>query len=504
MNTLQQRPVGAAQFSQKGNTFARILAPVFTLILATIFVFTSSSTPAGERGALALILGVLALVLLSFSPREGMPSILLYLCFLGGIRRWLIPIFGWPDSDPLLLVGPAVVVIYVVNLAIQRIIPRDTPLARRLPWLLGLMVLEIFNPLQGGLMIGLSGALFFIVPVLWYFVGRRIGTEPVIINLFKIVVCVAVLAAAYGLYQTWFGFTESEKEWLTLTAAHNGAMDVFGTTRAFSFFTSPAEYAHFLGFGIVLCVCGIMQGKRRLFLLLPFLGLAVFLTSSRGLIVIILTTCTVLWAAQGHTMRSWIPRVVLAATIAILGLVWSLHQVQNINSSAQTQALIQHQTDGLLDPLNSEHSTAQVHTGMIGSGIIQGFTNPLGRGLGASNLASIKYSDNTSSNSSDNSSNGSSESDIGNVFISLGFVGGLLYLSILFLVLKCAFEFWRRSRSQVALGLLAILLVSMGQWTSIGEYSGFTLVWFCLGALDRLSLEWNRKEQAIALSNRNT
>ena len=456
------------------------------------------TTPAGDRGILSFILSVFLFIVLAFSPRQGMIAVLLYLCLLGGVRRWLIPVFGWPDSDPMLLVGPAIVVVYAVNLAIQRLIPRDTQLARRLPWLLGLMVLEIFNPLQGGLMIGISGALFFIIPVLWYYIGRRIGTENLITRVFIAIIVVAILAALYGLYQTWFGFLESELEWFKLVSAHYSALDVGGTTRAFSFFTSSAEYGQFLGFGIVLIVAAILKGERRFVILLPLLGLAIFLTSERGLIVSVITICTVLWAIQGRTMVSWFPRGVLAAAIAIIGLIWSLHQAQNLNSGAQTQALIQHQTEGLLDPLNTQHSTAQVHTGMVLSGIVQGFTNPLGRGLGASNLAGTKYSDNTPSNITDNQGkddpgNGSSEVDISNVFISLGFVGGLLYLSIQILVLKRAFQVWQSSRSQVALSLLAVLLVSLGQWTSLGHYAGFTLDWFCIGALDSLVLGHTQK-----------
>ena len=49
---------------------------------------------------------------------------------------------------------------------------RATPLAGMVSILGLIYVLEIFNPLQGGVTVGLSGALFMLVPVAWFYFGQ--------------------------------------------------------------------------------------------------------------------------------------------------------------------------------------------------------------------------------------------------------------------------------------------------------------------------------------------
>jgi len=48
----------------------------------------------------------------------------------------------------------------------------ETPLAMSVSILGLIYILEIFNPLQGGLTVGLTGALFVLVPVTWFYFGR--------------------------------------------------------------------------------------------------------------------------------------------------------------------------------------------------------------------------------------------------------------------------------------------------------------------------------------------
>lgn len=74
---------------------ARMRWFVFVIIIVGIFNATMLlTTPVGQRGLLAGVIGGILLLLLMQSPRDGIVMALLYLGLLGGLRRALIPDFG--------------------------------------------------------------------------------------------------------------------------------------------------------------------------------------------------------------------------------------------------------------------------------------------------------------------------------------------------------------------------------------------------------------------------
>jgi hypothetical protein len=448
------------------------LATFVGLIVGAPFLF---QTPVGQRGLLAFVVFGLIGMLLIFSPRAGVPVLLVFLAVVGGLRRWLIPLLGYTTTDPLVLVGPALASLFFLNLLATRTLPRDTKLARLQMWLLGFMILEILNPLQGGITVGLAGALFYVVPILWYFLGRRFGSAMLMKRLFQVTVGIALLASLYGLYQTWFGYLPSEMAWMQLSGM--GALSVGGTLRAFSFFTSFAEYTWVLCLAIVILWAATLRRNYIAAVPIPLLALAVFLASGRGAVISTLAACVAVWAVQGRTMRSWIPRGVLALVLTVIGLVLSLQQVQQQTFSAQTSNLIAHQTNGLLNPLDAQSSTAGIHSSLILGGVLQGFQKPLGQGLGATTIAASKF---------DGFARGT-EVDFSNMFASLGFLGGFLYLAIVVTVFITAARYWILVRSGVSLAILGILVLMTGQWLTGAQYSTAFLIWFSIGALDNLS-----------------
>lgn len=250
----------------------------------------------GQRALPALgIVGIL-FMLLQRSPGAGVTLTLVFLSLLGGVRRWIIPALGWTSTDPLLLVGPIIVMGHLLNLLLTRRLPCDTRLARTLLWLLTLMFLQVFNPLQGGIGVGLAGMLFTIVPVLWYYYGRTLGSEATLRRLLMGAVVVALLAALYGLHQTYFGLLPSEKQWVELNKANYNALYISESAiRAFSFFTSAQEYVQFLSVGVVVLWAAFLRGARHALLPIPLLAIMIFLSSIRGAVVMTLLTCVVLW-----------------------------------------------------------------------------------------------------------------------------------------------------------------------------------------------------------------
>lgn len=454
------------------------------LIGVALFAVASSflfQTQDGQRVLLVIaVFGGLSM-LLTFSPSVGVPALLIYLAFLGGVRRWLIPVLGWPQADPLLLVAPLLAILFFLNLLPTRRLPTEKGLPRLLNFLLVIMAVQIVNPLQGGLAVGIAGALFYIVPVMWFYLGYFKGSSALLRRLFLVAGGISILAAIYGLYQTWFGYLPSEEQWVQLT--HMQALHVGDGNRAFAFFTFPAEYDWFLCLGIIIFWAAFLRGKYAALLPIPLLGLAVFFESGRGPIVSTLAACVALWAIQGRSLKVWLPRGALALALAVTGLVFSLQQAQQIDFSPQAQELVNHQTSGLLDPTNAKTSTAGVHTGMILNGFAEGFKTPIGKGLGATTIAAQKFG----------AGEGSTELDLSNMFVSLGLVGGFLYLAIVGLIFIKAIRYWHQTRTGIALVIVGILFLNFGQWLNGGQYSIAFLIWFCIGTLDRMD-----KTQTIA------
>lgn len=449
---------------------------------ALVAAWVGFGTQDGQRDILTVTIFGTLFLLIAYSPAVGFPALLVFLSFLGGVRRWLIPVFGWPQNDPLLLVAPLIAILFFLNLLPTRRLPTAKGLPRLLNILLVLMILEVVNPLQGGIAVGMAGALFYIVPVIWFYLGRLNATPALLQRLFSVTVGISILAAIYGLYQTWFGYSASEEEWVKL--AHMQALHVGGGNRAFAFFTFSAEYDWFLCLGIVLLWTAFLRRRYLALLPIPLLGLAVFFESGRGPVVSTLATCVALWAIQGRSLKAWLPRGALALGLAVVGLVLSLQQAQQVKFSSQTQALVSHQTNGLLDPTNAKTSTAGIHSAMILSGFAGGFKTPIGYGLGATTIAAQKFG----------AGEGSTELDLSNMFVSLGFLGGFLYLAIVGTIFAAAIRYWHQARTGVALAIMAVLFLQFGQWLNGGQYSIAFLIWFCIGGLDRLARQQAAKK----------
>ena len=401
----------------------------------------------------------------------------------------MIPLLGWTGFDALVLVCPLVVSFYTVDLFRKRQFAHGTRLTLLLLMLLGIMALQIFNPAQGGLAVGFGGAIFYIVPLLWFYAGHALGPR-VLRPLFRVAIGISIAAALYGLYQTFFGLLPVEKEWVRLIGEtnYNALMMDDGIVRAFAFFTSAEEYAQFLGIGIVLLFAASLQGYRLALLPVLVLAPALFLESSRGALAMTLIACTVLWAVQGRTLRSWIPRCLLAVVVAVCGLVWSLKSVEHRQFDSQVQTAVQHQAEGLLHPLDAQQSTATTHYGMLVGGLIDGVRRPLGQGLGSTTLAGSKFG-NTGSNT---------EVDLSSLFVSLGCAGGLLYAVILVMIAVMAFRCWYDVRSLEVLQTLGLLTFAFGHWLDGGYYATAMLVWVCIGALHRIQAAAPRQAEIEA------
>jgi hypothetical protein len=437
-----------------------------------------------------LLLFMLPVVVLD--PKTAICATFIFLPIMGDLRRLLIQ-EAVGSNDPVLLVGPLMAIALAGLAYSQGRLNRQSRLSKAVLVLMGIMVLQIFNPLQGGLAVGIGGALFYLVPVLWFWIGQSWGSAEFLQKvLLRVVVPVAILAGLMGVRQAFIGLYPYQHEWAL--RAYGPLMKMGSNTRPFSFFTSTAEYTQYLSIAIVINIAFFFAGQLKLVLLaVPFLFFAIFVSGVRGPVVGTLGTIVVLWSMLSRNVATRAVRLVAATAIAIAGLTWTLTQVEEMDLSSQAGVLVSHQTKGLKDPGNSEHSTAGVHGNLITGGFSAGLANPFGRGLGSTTLAGMKFS----------TGGASTEIDFSDTFIALGLVGGIVYLLFIYHAIRNILRLWERNRSAASLCVAAILVVSFGRWLLGAAYAVSTLAWLTLGALDRLTTTTKNAFEKPTLAGRN-
>lgn len=455
----------------------RLIAPLGLFLLVGLPLPFVLRFDHGHYITAAILIALLAGLSL-WSRASGIAATFLYLMIMGDYRRFAGFFEGYPFSDPLLLVAPMSAFVLAVMVVLDGRAKGMSTLGVLIGIFALLMFAEIFNPLQGGIAVGLAGALFYLVPMLWFWVGRAYG-EPVFIEqlVLKLIIPAAVGTALLGIYQAFYGLLPFEAEWAK--EVQFGALYVSTNPRPFGFFTSPAEHVRFLLIGSVGLVAFWLRGRSRVVLLLPLLLVSMFLGGSRGPIVMFVFSCAVLWAVQTRSSALWLPRAGLAAVIAAGTIGVGLTFLQQAHLDSRIEALVTHQVEGLLNPTDTEKSTAVGHVALATEGLMEGVTSPAGRGLGATTIAAGKYGAGAYS----------AEVDLANMFYSLGVIGGLLYISVIIAAIASAVALWRQRRGTMQLFMLGTILSTLAAWQLGGEYANGAIIWFLLGAIDRGTLD---------------
>ena len=149
--------------------------------------------------------------------RIAMRGLFTYLTVMGDLRRMLVPVSGWSGTDPLLLIAPITTLLLFATALLSKRLALDSWIARAVAIFMGFMTLQIFNPVQGGLMVGIAGAMLYLVPMFWYWIGRAYATQHFIyLWFYRVMPVLAVLAALMGLYQFAYGWLPYQLEWFRI------------------------------------------------------------------------------------------------------------------------------------------------------------------------------------------------------------------------------------------------------------------------------------------------
>jgi hypothetical protein len=429
----------------------------------------------------ALNLATIVITLSVLNHQAAISATFVYLFLLGDIRRLISSAIGFPKLDLLLLVGPLVGIVIGAPLLLRLRLAEG--ISKLIIALMLVMTLEIFNPKQGGLVVGLSGALFYLVPMLYFWMGRRFGTHHFVSRLlYRVVLPISLLAAFLGFYQTYVGFLPWEQAWIdSLGGSLHSLFMASGVIRPFGFSASGVEYMGLLLVGCTIAAAGTLTGRRTLALAFPILLVALFLASSRTSIVKLLVAIAVIWSLRKGRGKAWLVRFALGLAVTVAVLLFALSRLgggDGSGSQSAAQISINHQVGGLTHPLDAKESTAGIHGQMFMIGLSRGFENPLGMGLGAATLGSGKFD-------GEGDSAGSSEVDISDVYSSLGLVGGLIYSFLVILIVRAGINYSQKAPKGVGLAVLGMLVATGGGWLALGQYGMTPFVWFIIGALAR-------------------
>ena len=447
-----------------------VLALTAALTALTAFAAVAATGPALRLLFAAVIAFALAMLALT-RPAAGVIATLGFLILLALIRRLLIDKAPWQPGDPLLLVGPFIASLLLVKIFVleRRPVAGDW-LSKLVLVLLLLTVVQAANP-ASGVAAGLTGLLFMAVPLLWFFAGRELLTDHSLESLMKLVLVLGTPVAAYGLVQTEIGHPQWDQDWLA-EVTHYTSLNVGDQIRAFGSFSSFGEYATFTSATFVVAVAFVLRGKAPALLPLPLLAVALFLASSRtALLTAVLATVVMLALRPRRPVAAAVVALVAVGLAAGAVMLFGSHLSQGAESG---NSLISHQLGGLTDPLNPESSTLVVHVQMVVDGVKTSVQNPLGLGTGAGNLAS------GISSSRDNP--GSTDIDVSNEFVALGPAGGLLYVGLIALAFALAVRTYFRG-NDLALPVIGVMIVAVGQWLNGGFYALSPLMWLLLGWL---------------------
>lgn len=449
---------------------------VVTLGVAGVIIVAAlyaTQDPALYRLLVALVLGGALVVVAVRHPRAAIILTLGFLVTLALIRRLLIPLSGWTSYDPLLLVAPLISVVLLIRALIKkhRLLATDG-VSKLITTLAVVILLQTLNPAVGGPLAGLAGLLFLGAPLLWFFVGREIADRHTVWALQWVIILAAVGAAIYGLAQAELGFPAWDAAWLQ-TAGYT-SLHVLGGIRPFGPFSSSAEFATYVAVGLVLALAMAVNRRWVALVAIPLLAAALFLDSSRTLVIMATMAAIILGALR---LGKWLGKAPVALAALVVAVALLIGATRIVGPSLEASAasahspLLAHQLGGLLHPLDPNQSTLGLHVQAALDGLRFSLSNPLGLGTAVTNSAGDTLG----------SPGLPTELDVVDALVALGLLGGILFLAVVVAVFRQVILMYLRRDGITGIGVLAVFVVTLGQWLNGGHYAVAPLVWLLAG-----------------------
>ncbi len=483
-------------------TVARRSPIVWLAPLQAICAFTVLAIIGGGQILRSWILAALFFLMalpLALGLEAGLAAMILFEPFRGLIRRAEYLIVDYSQFDPIHVLTP-IVALVALGMMLQRYrlnIVRATPLASSVSILGAILFLQIFNPLQGGLMIGLSGAMLILMPVCWFYFGQAVSLRFIRIAL-QLIVVLGMIASLYGVYQLIYGYPQFEQYWLENVEFY-ASIGVGHVKRPLATFSSAEEWGRYIAMGTLIAF-GFGAGASRLlnragwFACGAVLSTVLLFTGQRTAIFGLLLGigCLVLLAARD--IRGIAVRLTILLIPVLLVVVlakppgeddmWSKEETDKVGT------LLSHTQRGTLQPTGEEslYVRFEVWQDLLTNVIPY---RPLGSGTGAGSLGALKFSN-------------ASEDDIAidNFVLVLAVAGGipaaLLFLWILGRATMFALRQTRRAAPDSSTAVIARIIAAMMPVFILNNIFGLTFSLYAVAPIGWLIIGWISAEEGRA------
>lgn len=441
----------------------------------------------------ALVLGGLFTAIILGRWYLGLILVFIEAPFDDLIRRFVY--FGRqvPHLDPIHLVAEFMVFSVALGIVLDGIVHRRVGAAPRQRKLLLLatslyfayLVVQIFNPLNGNILIGAQGFVSIGYYILLLFVAPRVIRTPQALRLLLTVsVLCATLVALYGIFQHVRGLTPQDKfelQRLELLIGKRSYLYYGSEVRVFSTLGTYSACASYLCVNFIIATYLLLRGSPRIRLLaataMPLMALCLLWTYSRtnwlGASVGVMLVFALLrpWRPQ---QKAFFLAFLLLLGIALFGLLGQLGQ----SSIAMGNPVLQR--FGQLTNGEGETSLSQ-RVSELGYIVRYSRYNPLGAGVGA-NLP------NTAGNTgAAKVANVNNDNYYFLLLFEIGYPGLALFLvlSLGFVVVGLKNHQRARYRDVKGLGAVLVTIVITLLFLSLGEpflQFGGTVEYFWLAA----------------------
>ena len=486
--------------------------PLWLLPVQAASVFTLMAIGAGGQFLRTWFLGALTWLLalpLLVSLEAGLVAMMLFEPFRGIIRRGQYLFIEYSSEDPIHVITPIVTIFALVSLlrSHRLAILRASPLATSVSLLALVYLLEVFNPLQGGLVVGLSGAMFALIPLLWFYFGQYVQ-HSFIRTVLKLMILLGLLTSLYGIYQLIFGYPRFEQYWIDNTEFYT-SIALGHVERALATFCSAEEWGRYIEFGAIAAF-GFSMGQKRLAVragwLAAGIGLCVFMafTGQRaavfglavGLVALLMLSAQSVTRGLARTALLLLPFVLLT----VLLKAPEQEDVWTNDENDKVSTVLSHTQRGMLKPAEeASFQERMTNWGYLLTDVIP--YRPLGSGVGAGSLAELRFS-----------SDAEELPPIDNTIllhgITCGFPGMLLFVWILSHASWIAFrgaknkdqDPERLQTKQIIAALMCALIVNSIFGLTFTLYSVAPLVWLFMGWVSVESLKTARDNEREVLT----
>ena len=474
----------SAPGSARGVHVASVLIVVAVAASAWFFLLRLGEVRLLVSGAVVAGLTIIAVV----RPRGMLVLMLAGLPLLGLVRR-VFDVLARQPMDPLLAIVPVVTVtlsllaFYAYRGSIGRSVA-ESGMTRAATLLAALFVLEIFNPMQGGILVGLAGTLFLLVPLLWFFLGRAYFDEATTERVLRWTMILGVVCGLYGIAQAVFGFNAIDQAWIDDREPIFQSLRVGRFVRPVSTFPSPEEWSRYMMVSGTVAFGFLASRSRGRVLAGASFGLAIIsllLCAVRISVVGFLVSLGVLMVGGARSRTAALVRIgfLALALVAFFALVPALSWQEMVASDRAMDSFFGHTSRGLRTPLEEESLQARLD---LWQQLMTDFvpSHPLGTGLGGSTLGGARVAGGVYV---------MTESFAVTVFVAAGIIGGILFLIVTGLALRDAARICSRMASPVDPILAAVtvgILFTSLIGNSLSLYSVGPLGWALMGYLSTL------------------